>query len=168
MELNNDSDETNIVDDMFIEICKELYFSTILNLQLLSTHHKSLIRRTYWRHCLAVLKNTTYINEKVIYFHNNYHFMKYYLSGCKNITDESIKLLGKLHTLYLSNCYNITDESVKCLGNLHILNLSFCNKITDESVKCLDNLYQLELYYCNKITNESVKYLKCKGVIILK
>ena len=37
------------------------------------------------------------------------------LSSCYNITDNSVQLLGNCHTLNLSRC-NITDESVKLLG----------------------------------------------------
>ena len=46
MEINNNSEEPNIIDDMFIEICREFYFSTILKLQLLSNKYRSLIRKT--------------------------------------------------------------------------------------------------------------------------
>src|SRR3989344_4295611 len=81
------------------------------------------------------------------------------ISNCKNITDESVKLLGGLNTLDLSNCNNITDESVKMLGNVHTLYLSYCKNITDESVKLLGGLNTLDLSNCNNITDESVKML---------
>src|SRR3989344_2340133 len=52
-----------------------------------------------------------------------------------NLTDESVNMLGGLHTLELSHCPNIT--SVKMLGGLHTLVLDYCQNITDESVKML-------------------------------
>src|SRR3989344_5407836 len=92
-----------------------------------------------------------------------------YVSGCNNITDESVKMLGELHTLNLTDCQNITDagiislvkrnnesveerdsgnnapnvedsrrnESVKMLGGLHTLYVSGCKNITDASIKFL-------------------------------
>ena len=40
MELNNNTDDPNIIDDMFIEIYKELEFTTILMLQICSNYYK--------------------------------------------------------------------------------------------------------------------------------
>src|SRR3989344_3159754 len=78
------------------------------------------------------------------------------LSSCQNITDESVKLLGGLHTLYLNNCNNITDESVKLLGDLYMLDLSCCQNITDESVKMLGGLHKLNLNDCKNITDAGI------------
>src|SRR3989344_1101760 len=86
----------------------------------------------------------------------------------KNITDNEVKLLHKIHTLDLTECNKIKDaeiislvkinneiveerdsgnnapevsrrnESVKILGGLHTLELWDCPNITDKSVKMLD------------------------------
>ena len=92
----------------------------------------------------------------------------------KNITDDEVKLLHKIHTLDLTECNKIKDaeiislvkinnesveerdsgnnappvedeseargrnESVKILGGLHTLELWDCPNITDKSVKMLD------------------------------
>src|SRR3989338_7742821 len=77
----------------------------------------------------------------------------------KNITDDEVKILHKIHTLDLYNCNNITDESIKMLQTLHTLDLTFCDNITAESVKMLEGLHTLNLSYCENITDESVKYL---------
>src|SRR3989344_7633155 len=78
----------------------------------------------------------------------------------KNITDDEVKILHKIHTLDLSNCNNITDESVKFLHELYNLNLSNCYYITNESIKYLGGLYTLNISRCKNITDESVKMLK--------
>ncbi len=151
--------DSNIVDDMFIEVCKNLDFDNLLNLQLLSKYNKHLIRKTKWFHVDVKLNNTSNINDKVNYLATNFNFMKYILFLCDNITDESVKMLCNVHSLDLSCCYNITDESAKMLGNVHSLNLTRCYKITDESVKMLGNVHTLNLNNYNKITDESVKML---------
>nr|QBK89945.1 MAG: leucine-rich repeat protein [Pithovirus LCPAC101] len=136
--------DSNIIDDMFIEVCKNLDFDNLLNLQLLSKYNKHLIRKTKWSHTNVKLKNTWNINNKVKYLATNFNFMKYTFYRCDNITDESVKMLGNVHSLCLKLCGRITDESVKMLGNVHSLDLSYCNRITDDSVKMLGNVHSLD------------------------
>ena len=43
------------------------------------------------------------------------------LAPCqKNLTNDSVKFLGRCHTLNLSECKKLTDNSIKFLGNCHI------------------------------------------------
>nr|QBK89812.1 MAG: hypothetical protein LCPAC101_00950 [Pithovirus LCPAC101] len=137
MDIADSQLDSNIVDDMFIEVCKNLDFDNLLNLQLLSKYNKYLIRKTKWSHTDVKLKNNTDINDKVIYLATNFNFMKYNLNGCYDITDESVEMLSNVHSSKLLECYRITDKSVKMLGNVHSLNLSGCDKITDEILKTL-------------------------------
>lgn len=58
----------------------------------------------------------------------------------------------------------ITDESVKKLGSVHTLDLTYCHQITDESVKMLGSLYGLNLYACHKVTKECITTLQMQGV----
>ncbi len=51
------------------------------------------------------------------------------------------------HNIDLSNCYNITDETVRLVGELHTLNLPDSN-ITDETVRLVGELYTLNLPDC--------------------
>src|SRR3989338_9650836 len=74
----------------------------------------------------------------------------------KNITDDEVKILHKIHTLDLSSCNNITDESVKFLHELYNLNLSYCYNITDESIKYLGGLHTLDLLNCKNITDAGI------------
>ena len=83
----------HIVDDVFIEICKNLDFNELLKLQLLSKHYKNIIRNTRWIHTEVKLKNTNDINNKIKYLTSDFNFKKYKLKKCDKITDESVKLL---------------------------------------------------------------------------
>ncbi|KAB7498353.1 F-box/LRR-repeat protein 14 [Armadillidium nasatum] len=79
----------------------------------------------------------------------------------RHLRDVIIGVPG-LASLNLSGCYNVTDESLKhafvqeCHSLTH-LNLSLCKQITDNSLgdiaKCLSNLEVLELGGCSYITN---------------
>ena len=159
--------ESNIVDDILIEICTYLDFEQLLELQLLSKYNKEIIRKTRWDHAEVNIKNNGDIDERVIYIVNNFNFGLYDLSGCTKITDKSVKMLGNCHELYLSLCYQITDKTVKTLGNCCILDLTFCFKITDESVKTLSNCHILYLCESNNITNLCIKNLREKGVHVI-
>ena len=136
----------------------------LINLLVLSSTNIWLmnhIRSTKWNNIYVRIKNINDIN----YVMNTFKFINYdfsysqitdsnvklfaekqvrklNLSGCAAITDSSVKLLGKCHTVFLYDCIRITDSSVKYLGNCHTLNL-YSTKITDESVKYLNAVQNL-------------------------
>src|SRR3989338_6625161 len=64
----------------------------------------------------------------------------------KNIIDDEVKLLHKIHTLDLYSCQNITDESVKMLGGLHTLSSVIFLQL-DKSNVCI---------LCKSLTSSSI------------
>lgn len=68
--------DSNIVDDIFIEVCKYLDFDELLIIQLLSKYNQQLIRKIRWDHTVVKLNNTIDIDDKVIYLATNFNFMK--------------------------------------------------------------------------------------------
>ncbi len=85
---------SNIVDDIFIEICKYLKFKQLLELQLLSKYNGKIIRKTKWIHNGAILNNTSAIQKKIIYLVTNFNFMCYDLTFYKQrVPKACIKIL---------------------------------------------------------------------------
>lgn len=75
------------------------------------------------------------------------------LSGCVNVTDELLKVIGEecyLHDLVLDGCYLITDLGLKYLMNgdlkyhLGTLDLGECDKISDDGIRCLKDIVNLK------------------------
>ena len=54
-------------------------------------------------------------------------------------TKEKIVKYYWYHTLILNGCKQIIDESVKLLDNCHKFNLSGCNRITNDLIEKLEN-----------------------------
>ncbi|KVH90338.1 F-box/LRR-repeat protein 4-like [Cynara cardunculus var. scolymus] len=74
------------------------------------------------------------------------------LSRCVNVTDESLKAIGKascLRVLSLQGCRLITDLGLSYLANgnvrncLEVLNLAECDKISDNGMFCLKQMLRL-------------------------
>ncbi len=84
-----------------------------------------------------------------------------------NITDQELENLvtsaSDLRTLNLVGCKNLTDNGIKLLSSLtklKNLHLSDCNQVTDAGLKHLASLTQLEslkLIKCRQLTNEGLK-----------
>ena len=91
---------------------------------------------TYYRYIDSQIQSDNIISSILL---NSNNRVSLNLRYCKNITDEGIRHLGKVHTLDLRCCDNITDEGIKHLGNVHTLDLSGCKNITDECIKHLGN-----------------------------
>ena len=158
-----------LFDDLFITICLFLNMKQIIRLELLSTDHHLLIRKTTWYRKVLVY-NEIILNHIV----KNYRFKNLSLSRKINV-NLYIDYLKNCHTLDL-NGTNITDENVKELKNCYDLDLSY-TKITD--VTALTNCYHLNLQgttitnlpvftNCHElnlkstyITDESIKLLNC-------
>nr|QBK89955.1 MAG: leucine-rich repeat protein [Pithovirus LCPAC101] len=167
MDIMNSQVGPSIVDDIFIEICKNLDYKHLLKLQLLSKNNNKIIRRTKWSHTYVKLINTNDINDKVVYLAANYNFMCYDFTRCSELIDSSVEILCNCHSLILSHC-KITDKSVRMLGMaaanstnnrisfLRYLDLSYCEYITDESVKMLGHINTLNLSNSSKITDKSI------------
>ena len=66
------------------------------------------------------------------------------LSDCPNITNQSVKLLGRIDFVYLSHLTNVTDEGVIPLGNCKTLDLRRTN-ITDRCLAYLTKCLSLDL-----------------------
>src|SRR5580692_3564301 len=135
-----------------IDILLYLPLKKLIEMEQLSTLYKDIIRKNNLSHLTITLRRV----KNIKYVIKHYNFIKYDFNN-SNITDKTVKFLGKCHTLHLSDC-EITDKSVKLLRNCHTLDLSCCYLITDESVKLLGNCHTLDLS-CPKITDESVKFL---------
>lgn len=145
-------------------ICEYSDIYTILKLQLTDKYHQSLIYKYHFNNIIIHLKNSDDIDDKVIYLNNKFNFYNYDLSNTI-ITDKSVKTLYKCKYLNLNYCKNVTDESVKLLGNIKYLYL-FCCNITDESVIFLEKCHTLSL--CgSKITDLSIRKLhKCHNLYL--
>ena len=148
-----------LISDIFLSICDNLELNQIINLELLSTNHKLMIRNNSWFKYFYI-KNNIILN----YVLNNYKLKKLIISS---------KCDGNLHILKLKNCHTldlsctkITDSSVKELKKCHTLNLRK-TKITDSCVKELKNCHTLDLYG-TKISNECIEELKSHGCIVHK
>src|SRR5580692_171477 len=128
-----------------IDILLYLPLKKLIEMEQLSTLYKDIIRKNNLSHLTITLRRV----KNIKYVIKHYNFIKYDFNN-SNITDKTVKFLGKCHTLH-SYCDQITDKSVKLLGNCHTLDLSYC-EITDESVKFLGNCHTLNLTWCNKIT----------------
>ena len=64
-----------MINDVFIEICKNLEYKDLLKVQLLSKNYKNIIRNTRWMHTEVKLKNINDIhdiNEKIKYLAHNF------------------------------------------------------------------------------------------------
>lgn len=165
-------------EDIFVVICNMLpQMKDVINLELLSNKHLSIIRKTVWYKnvwiwnddCMVHIIKCYKLRNLTFDFRKDFHFNKYmdYISNChtlsldrcKNVTDKMVKLLINCHTLDLNECNDITDESVKFLGNCHNLTLSCCEKITDESVKFLGNCHTLILSYFHYVKTLLIKAL---------
>src|SRR3984885_4100892 len=138
---------------IIMDILLYLPLKKLIEMEQLSTLYRDIIRKNNLSHLTITSRRV----KNIKYVIKHYNFIKYDFNN-RNITDESVKLLGNCHTLDLS-CPKITDESVKFLGNCHTLGLSHCHLITDESVKLLGNCHTLDLTNCYLITDESVKLL---------
>lgn len=102
------------------------------------------------------------------------------LSGCAQVTDESIKALKgctKLAELILENCENITgtalvDMAEQCKA-LTKLDLTRCSKITDAIVQSIVQRYTkltvLNLSVCTQITGAAIEHIVqcCPDITIL-
>ncbi len=106
--------QSDIIDDIFIEICRHTDLEQLLGLQLLSKYNKKLIRKTRWVDICINLYDTINIDDIIIYLATNFNFACYDLSICI-FTDKSLKLLVNCHTLYLAWCRHITDECIQTL-----------------------------------------------------
>ena len=116
----------SIPRDILTEIFEYFSLNQLIQTEQLNKFFKNLIRTNKWKYLIIKLKNINTIEHVT----KNYKFSRYDFSNSL-ITNKSVKLLGKCHTLDLSYCSQITDESVKFLGNCHKLNLFGCYKITN-------------------------------------
>jgi len=143
------------ISDLFVQICKHIdNTKDLLQLELLSSHHKSIIRNTKWDHFIVKIRSEQSL-ENMLLFH---FFPKLDLSNT-DITDESVSKLINCHTLNLSYT-NVTDKSVLKLINCHTLNLSYTN-VTDESVSKLIKCHTLDLSYTNVTDKSVLKLINC-------
>src|ERR1700733_2589640 len=132
---------------IIMDILLYLPLKKLIEMEQLSTLYRDIIRKNNLSHLIITLRRV----KNIKYVIKHYNFIKYDFNN-SNITDKTVKFLGKCHTLDLSGCDQITDKSVKLLGNCHTLNLSYCEKITNESVKFLGKCHTLDLSYCDLIT----------------
>ena len=149
------------ISDLFVQICKHIdNAKDLLQLELLSSRHKSIIRNTKWDHFIVKIRSKQSLKNMLLF----HFFLKLDLSNT-DITDGIVSKLINCHTLNIS-WTKVTDESVSKLINCHTLNLSG-TKVTDESVSKLINCHTLYLSGTN-VTDECMDKLRINNVICHK
>ena len=74
------------ISDLFVQICKHIdNAKDLLQLELLSSRHKSIIRNTKWDHFIVKIRSEQLL-ENMLLFH---FFLKLDLSNT-NVTDKSV------------------------------------------------------------------------------
>ena len=87
-----------LIDDIFFEICSYLSLSKIVNLELLSKHHHSIIRKYHF------LDRIIKLNKNYIYAIRHYNFKKLDLSNT-DIKDEEI-ISSKLNNCHIARVFD--------------------------------------------------------------
>jgi len=98
-------------NEIVIEICKLLSLKDLVGLTSVNTELMHIVRTAKWNH----VKVTLQITEIMKYVISTYQFVNYDLGS--TITNDILVLFKNCHTLDLSGCNQITDESVKMLSN---------------------------------------------------
>lgn len=111
--------------------------------------------------------------SEIINSFNEGNSLKIEYPGSKNITNDDLPLLAKVHTLNLSNSLELTD--VSALGNVKHLDLTGCvnvntgfsrlynatklslsrTRVTDKDIQHFEKVEELSLTGCKGITNIS-------------
>ena len=149
-----------LLPEILIEIFKKLNLKELIQLSLINTKIKTLVRTYPWDHLLIPLRpnNTKYIIA-------TYYFQKYSFINSL-IPSELLHILGNCNSLDLSLTL-ITNNELKALSSCHNLNLSFCSNITDDGIKHLTNCHTLNLSYCRNITRLGILLLKkCRNLYL--
>ena len=114
--------QSDVIDDIFIEICKYLEFEQLLELQLLSKYNGKLIRKTRWDHTDVRLRDTKDIDDKVIHLATNFNFGIYDLTECVRVTDKSVKMLWNCDYMHLNIHHKITNSCIQTMREKMVKN----------------------------------------------
>uniref|UniRef100_A0A6C0LVU3 F-box domain-containing protein n=1 Tax=viral metagenome TaxID=1070528 RepID=A0A6C0LVU3_9ZZZZ len=159
-------------EHILIEILSYLKLKDLLKMEQLSKSSKNIIRKNKWSN-FTVKTNDYSIIEYTIkqynfanynFYHNNFCAIMTYrnchkltFSNYRQVTDESIKLLGKLcrtkednQSLDLFHCYLITYKDMRLLSNYRLRNFSYYNKIIIDTLNMLGNYNTFSILGCNQ------------------
>ena len=144
-----------IPSEIIILFLQYFNLNELIHLTLISNFFLDLVKKTRWPHITVDIMNL----QQIICTTVNYNFANYTLQQFPGITDSRVYFFKNCHTVNLSGCRQITYESMKYLANCHTLNLSDCIQLTDHCIIFLIRCKKLNLQGCYQITDESVKLL---------
>ena len=103
-------------NEIIYQILSELPLKNLIKSEFICNFFKDFIRDTKWNHCVKKIND----DNCLIHIIKTYNFTKYNLSMCNQITDASVALLSKCHTLDLYNCNQITNIIIASLRNNNV------------------------------------------------
>jgi len=162
------------IHDIFNLICKEFPIPVMVNLELISKCHETIIKNTEWYHSQLTIKN----DDTMLYFIKQYNFRNFeirnhieknhidYLQNCHTLNLQFTKLSNKYikkfhgcHTLNLGNSYTrLKRTTLMKLRHCHTLilfDVNFNNRDLEVLSKC--NTICLTF---SQVKNHHVKHLK--------
>jgi len=118
---------------------------------------------------LTLISSPLVTDRALMKFANHKQLVRLRIEGNHNITDDSLKMLGKCCTrlkhLYAVDCQNITDSAMKFLANLRhlaVINIANCVRISDAGVRHLvegnvgGKVRELNLTNCVRVSDVSL------------